>query len=66
MLRVCAIFHALWLLQRNHLLSWLLFPPALSVLTLFAVIEHAKLEQINFGATVHASFDELESIDVPF
>jgi len=28
------------------------------------VIEYAKLEQIDFGATVHASFDELEPIHI--
>ena len=29
-------------------------------------MEHAKFEQIDFGATVHASFDELEAIHIPF
>src|SRR6266496_6742673 len=57
MLRVCTVFHALRFLQMNHRLSLLLFLLVLSVLTRFAVMEHAKLEQIDFGATVHTSFD---------
>ena len=57
MQRACAVFQALRLL---------LVPLVLSVLTLFAVIEHAKLEQIDFGATVHAPFDELEPIHIAF
>ncbi len=42
----------------NHLL-FLLPLLVLSVLTLFAVMEHAKLKQIDFGATIHASFTEV-------
>jgi hypothetical protein len=38
----------------------------LSVLTLFAPIEYTKLEQIEFGATIHASFNEFEPIHIPF
>jgi hypothetical protein len=48
--RVCTVFHAFQFLQMNHLLSLLLFLLVLSVLTRFAVMEHAKLEQIDFGA----------------
>jgi len=55
MQRACAVFQTLLLL---------LVPLVLSVLTLFAVLEYAKLEQIDFGATVHASFDELEPIHI--
>jgi hypothetical protein len=28
-------------------------------------MEHAKLEQIDFGATIHASFNEFEAIHIP-
>jgi hypothetical protein len=52
--------------QIKPLLSLLSFLLVLSVLTLFAVVEHSKLEQIDFGTTVHASFDELKPIDIPF
>ena len=38
----------------------------LSVLILFAPMEHAKLEQIEFGATIQASFNELEPVHIPF
>ena len=57
MQRACAVFQTLLLL---------LVPLVLSVLTLFAVVEHSKLEQVNFGTTVHASFDELQPIHIPF
>ncbi len=57
MQRACAVFQTLLLL---------LVPLVLSVLTLFAVMEHAQLEQIDVGATVHASFDELEPIHIAF
>jgi hypothetical protein len=63
-LRIRVVFHALQFLQVNYRLSLLLFPLVLSVLTCFAAMEHAKLEQINVGATVHASFDELEPIHI--
>src|SRR5229473_471340 len=53
-------------LQRNHLLSLLLVLLVLSVLTLFTVMEYSKLEQIDFGTTIHASFDELKPIHIPF
>ena len=39
---------------------------ALSVLTLFAPMEHSKLEKIELRATIHASFTELESVHIPF
>jgi len=38
----------------------------LSVQALLAVMEHSKLEQIEPGATIHASFNELEPIHLPF
>jgi hypothetical protein len=47
----------------NHLLSWLLVLLVLSVLALCAVMEHAELEQIDSGATVHASFTEVFLFD---
>ena len=53
--RACAVFQALLLL---------LVPLVLSVLAPFAMIEYAKLEQIDFGTTIHASFDELEPIHI--
>ncbi len=31
----------------------------LSVLTLFALMEHPKLEQIKLGSTIHTAFNEL-------
>src|SRR5437763_10244184 len=65
MLRDWAVFHDRRFLQINPLLFLLLVLLVLSVLTLFAVMEHAKLEQIDFGATVHASFNELEPIHIP-
>ena len=66
MLRDCTVFHDLRFLQMTYLLSLLIFLLVLSVLTLFAVMEHAKLEKIDFSATVHASFDELEPIHIAF
>ena len=47
MQRACAVFQTLLLLL------------VLSVLTLFAVREHAKLEQIKLGSTIHAPFTEV-------
>ena len=49
----------------NHLLSLLLFLLVLSVLIRFAPMEHPKLEKIDFGATIHASFHEFEPIHIP-
>lgn len=66
MLRGCAVFHELRFLQRNHLLPLLRFLLALSLLAFFAVMEHAKLEQIEFSATIHAPFDELEPSHISF
>src|SRR5205807_7001318 len=66
MLRVCAIFHHLRFLQTTHLLFLMVLLLVLSVLILFAPMEHAKLEQIEFGATIHASFNVLEPVHIPF
>src|SRR6266567_1059669 len=66
MLRDYAVFHDLRFLQTNHLLSLMVLLFVLSVPILFALVEYSKLEQIEFGATIHASFDELEPIDVAF
>ena len=66
MLRDGAVFHDRRFLQMNPLLSLLLVLLVLSVLTLCAVVEHSQLEQIDFGATVPASFDELQPIHLPF
>src|SRR5216684_6992966 len=49
----------------NYLLSLLLFLLVLSVLIFLALMEHSTFEQIDLGATVHASFDELEPIHMP-
>ena len=38
----------------------------LSVLTLSAVMEHTKPEQIDFGTTIHTSFDEFKPIHISF
>src|SRR6266571_5448445 len=65
MLRGCTVFHALRFLQMNHLLSLLLVLLVLSVLIRFAPMEHPKLEKIDFGATIHASFNEFEPIHIP-
>ena len=66
MLRDCTVFHDLRFLQMTYLLSLLIFLLVLSVLTLFAPMEHAKLEKIEFGATIHASFNELKPVHIPF
>ena len=36
----------------------MVFPLVLSVLILFTLGEHSMLEKIDFGATIHASFNE--------
>lgn len=58
-------FHHSRFLERNLLLP-LLLPLFLSLLTLFAVMEHTKLEQIDFGMSIHTSFDELKAIYIAF
>jgi hypothetical protein len=65
MLRVSAAFHQLRFLQTTHLLFLLVLFLVLSVLILFTPMEHAKLEQIEFGATRHASVNELQTIHIP-
>jgi hypothetical protein len=64
MLRVSAALHDLRFLQTTHLLSLIVLLLVLSVPTLFTLVEHSKLEKIEFGATIHASFTELEPIDI--
>src|SRR5258708_16151915 len=64
MLRVCVLFYRPRCLQMISLLCLLLL--LLSVQTLVAVMEHAKLEQIELGSTIHAAFNELEPIHLPF
>ena len=66
MLKGCAMFHPPRFLQTIHVWSVPALVLVLSVLTLFALMEHAKLEQIKLGSTIHAPFNELEPIDVPF
>ena len=66
MLRGCAIFQHPRFLQTICLWSLPVLVLVLSVLTLFALMEHTKLEQIKLGLTIHASFNELEPIDMPF
>ncbi len=57
MLRVSAAFHDLRFLQTIHLLSLIVvLVLVLSVPTLFAMVEHSKLEKMEFCATIHASF----------
>ncbi len=58
MLRVCAAFHSLRFLQTPRLL-FLMVLLALSVPTLFALVEHTKLEQIELRTTIHTSFTEV-------
>src|SRR5258708_34148771 len=64
MLRVCVLFYRPRCLQMISLLCLLLL--LLSVQTLLAVMEHSKLEQIELGSTIHAAFNELEPIHLPF
>jgi hypothetical protein len=66
MLKVGIVFQALRFLQMSHLLPLHLFLLVLSVLTCFALMEHTKLEQIDVGATIHTSFDELKPIHISF
>ena len=66
MLRVCAAFQYLRFLQTIHLLCLIVLLLLLSVPILFALVEHSKLEKIEFGATIHASFNELEPIYIAF
>ena len=66
MLRGCAIFHHLRFLQTTHLLFLMVLLLVLSVLILFAPMEHAKLEPIECCTTIPTSFDELEAIHMPF
>src|SRR5260221_8617813 len=66
MLKGSAAFHDLRLLQTTHLLSLMVLLLVLSVSTLSALVEHSKLEQVQFGATIHTSFNELEPIDIAF
>ncbi len=66
MLRGSAMFHPPGFLQTIHLWSLPVLVLVLSVLTLFALMEHAKLEQIKLGSPIHAPFNELEPIDMPF
>jgi hypothetical protein len=35
-------------------------------LILFALVEHSGLEQIDFGTTIHAPFNEFEPIHIAF
>ncbi len=58
MLRGCTIFHPPRFLQTIRLWSLPVLVLVLSVLTLFALMEHAKLEQIKLGSTIHTSFNE--------
>jgi hypothetical protein len=66
MLRGYAAFHDHRFLQTMHLLSLMVLLLVLSVLTLFAPMKHAKLEKIELGATIHASFNELEPVHISF
>ncbi len=59
MLGVSAAFPDLRFLQTTHLLSLMVLLFVLSVPTLFALVEYSKLEKIEFGATIHASFTEV-------
>src|SRR5438876_916294 len=66
MLRGCAVFHHPRFLQTIHLLSLTVLVLVFSVLTLFALMEHSKLEKIELGATIHASFNEFQPVHVTF
>ncbi len=56
-LRACVAFHALQFLQTIHLLCLMVLPLALAVPILFALVEYSRLEKIDFGTTIPASFD---------
>src|SRR6266571_4836512 len=66
MLRVCAVIPPPRFLQTTHRLSLLVLALVLSVLILLALMEHAKREQIKLSSTIHASFNELQPVDVTF
>ncbi len=53
------MFHHPRFLQTICLCSLPVLVLVLSVLTLFALMEHAQLEQIKLGSTIHATFNEL-------
>jgi hypothetical protein len=59
MLRVCFVFDHSHFLEVTHLLCLTSLPLVFSVLTPFALIEDSMLEQIDFGATIHAAFTEV-------
>jgi hypothetical protein len=64
MLKGCVLFSHPGCLQTISLLCLLLL--VLPLQTLLAVVEHATLEQLELGATIHAAFNELEPIHLPF
>jgi hypothetical protein len=66
MLRACVVFHHPRFLQTTHLLSLIVLVLVLSVLTFLALMEHSKFEKIEFGATIHAPFTQLEPIHMSF
>src|SRR5260221_144411 len=66
MLRGCAAFHALRFLQMIPQLCLMVLLLILSVLILFAPMEYAKLEQIEFCTTIHTSFNQLQPIHISF
>src|SRR5204862_6217705 len=66
MLRVSAAFCDLRFLEETQRLRWTVLTLVLSLLNAFALIEHSNLEKIEFSAAIHASFNELKSIYIPF
>ncbi len=53
------MFHHPRFLQTIRLWPLPVLVLVLSVLTLFALMEHAKLEQIKLGSTIHTAFTEV-------
>jgi hypothetical protein len=64
MLRGCAIFHPAWLLETILLSS--LTPLVVGLLTFYAMVEHAEVEQIKGRATIHTSLQQLQPIHMAF
>src|SRR5437660_1552720 len=66
MLRVCAVCHPP---RFPEMIYWVSLPVLVLVfplLILFTLIENSNLEKIELCATIHASFNELQPIYIPF
>jgi cytochrome c-type biogenesis protein CcmH/NrfF len=59
------MFHPPRFLQTIHVWSLPALVLVLSVLTLFALMKHAKPKQIKLGSTIHTTFTELQAMVGP-